>query len=162
MNLPRAALSLCLSLTTSVAFAQTVCSTCEDCTQALAAANADVRLGGDLPLRGAGPCITVRGENARLDGARHVVLAQPAGGVGVRVEGAGANVRNLRVTGAATGVAVAARDVTLYQVVTEARAQRLRTPPQRAALPVTCRSRVRLWQRVLSARACATQRAPAT
>jgi hypothetical protein len=121
VTLPRAAFALCLTLTPTLAFAQSTCSTCEDCTQALAAPHADVRLGGDLPLRGAGPCITVRGEGAHFDGARHVILAQPAGGIGVRVEGVGAVVRNLRVTGAATGVAVAARDVTLYQVVTEAR-----------------------------------------
>lgn len=119
----RAALSLALSLAPALAAAQTAttCDSCASCTQALAADGADVKLAGDLPLRGAGPCVVVHGANARLDGGQHVILAQPAGGVGVRVEGAGAVVRNLRVTGAATGVAVAAADVTLYQVVTEAR-----------------------------------------
>jgi hypothetical protein len=82
---------------------------------------ADVKLSADLPLQGEDACVIVRGTNAHFDGAQHVLLAQPTGGIGVRVEGAGAVLRNLRVTGATTGVVVAASDVTLYQVVTEAR-----------------------------------------
>ena len=69
------------------------CSTCEACTAALAAPNAQVELSGDLALRGAGPCVVIRGAGARLNGLGHVLLAQPGGGVGVRVEAADVNVR---------------------------------------------------------------------
>lgn len=99
------------------------CSTCEACTAALAAPNAQVELTGDLALRGAGPCVVIRGAGARLNGLGHVLLAQPGGGVGVRVEAADVNVRSLRVTGADVGVAVVgASDVTLYALTVEARA----------------------------------------
>ena len=120
------AFALALALCPALAAAQATCDSCASCTEALAAPNAAVQLAVDLPLRGDAPCVVLRGAGARFDGANHVVLAQPAGGVAVRVAAVGANVRNLRITGADTGVEVAAADVTLYQVVTEARAMGVR------------------------------------
>lgn len=101
--------------------AQAACSSCEDCTTQLASANAEVTLANDLALRGEGPCVVMRGEGVRFNGGGHIVLAQPRGGVGVRIEAARAGLRSLRVTGADTGVVVAAAEVTLYNLIVEAR-----------------------------------------
>lgn len=122
--LSRIALVASLVAAAPAAWAQAPqCSTCEACTAALAAPDAQVDLAGDLALHGAGPCVVIRGEGARLNGLGHVLLAQPGGGVGVRVEAANVNVRSLRVTGADVGFAVVgAHDVTLYAVTAEARA----------------------------------------
>ncbi len=122
----RSALAVALAavLAPSAAFAQDLqCNTCEDCTRLLATADARVDLGADLSLRGDGPCVVIRGAGARLNGHGHVILAQPGGGVGVRVEAANVGARRLRVTGADVGVVVSnAHDVTLYDVTVEARA----------------------------------------
>ncbi|MFO0644880.1 MAG: hypothetical protein U0326_01500 [Polyangiales bacterium] len=119
------ATSLAASLASTAALSQDLqCRTCEDCSQLLSTPNARVELGTDLALHGAGPCVVIRGEGARFNGHGHVILAQPAGGVALRVEAANAVARHLRVTGADVGVElVGARDATLYDITAEARAK---------------------------------------
>ncbi len=79
--------------------------------------HARVELVADLDGPAGAPCIVVRGEQAQLNARGHTLRAA---GVGVRVEGRGARVRNLHVTGGSTGFVLAAPDAaTLYHVATE-------------------------------------------
>jgi hypothetical protein len=115
-----------LSLMGARASAQVPCSSCEQCTAALASANANVQLGGDLRVEGAGPCITVAGERARLDGGEHLLRAAN-GATAIRVTGASALVRNVHVAGAEVGVeVVGARGVTLFHSTFETRGTAVR------------------------------------
>jgi hypothetical protein len=100
----------------------TGCDSCESCTTALAAPQARVALSRDLEATGAGPCIVVRGVGAQIDGREHAIRAGAVGvPVGVRVEGPGAFVRNVRVVGTAVGIEVAgAAHVTLFHDTIEA------------------------------------------
>jgi hypothetical protein len=108
------------------ASAQVPCSSCEQCTTALASANANVQLGGDLRVEGAGPCITVAGEHARLDGGEHLLRAAN-GATAIRVTGASALVRNVHVAGGEVGVeVVSARGVTLFHDTFETRGTAVR------------------------------------
>lgn len=118
----RTALVVALCLSAPSAFAQSLqCHTCADCTQLLAAPDARVELTADLTFSGNEPCLDVRGANARFNGLHHTIRAQPAAVVAVRVSAAGANLRNLQLAGADTGLLLqGARDVTAYDITVDA------------------------------------------
>jgi hypothetical protein len=81
-----------------------------------------VEVTGDFDVTGPGPCVVVRGAGAQLNGQEHTIRTQGLGGVAVRIEGAGASVRNLQTHAVSVGVEVAgAQDVTLYHLRIEAR-----------------------------------------
>lgn len=121
-----ALVAFALSTVSASGYAQIPCSSCEQCTAALASANANVQLGGDLRVEGAGPCITVAGEHARLDGGEHLVRAAN-GATAIRVTGASALVRNVHVTGGEVGIeVVGARGVTLFHDTFETRGTAVR------------------------------------
>ncbi|MEI2779696.1 MAG: hypothetical protein V9G19_27815 [Tetrasphaera sp.] len=95
------------------------CNDCASCTAALAAENARVTLGGDLTHTGDGACVTIAGEGAQLNGLGRTLRGRA--GIGVRVTGRGATVRNLTVDGLSMGVEVAADRVTVFHVTASAR-----------------------------------------
>ena len=92
------------------------CDSCEACTAALGVTEARVEMSGDLVHEGDGPCIVIRGADARLDGLERDI--RPVGGtatVGVRIEADGVLVRNVHVMGADVGIEVAgSKRVTLF------------------------------------------------
>ena len=92
------------------------CASCAACTDALGVSEAKVELSGDLVHEGDGPCIVIRGADARLDGLeRDIRSLGGANTVGVRVEADGVIVRNVHVVGAEVGIQVeSARRVTLF------------------------------------------------
>ncbi len=93
-----------------------VCDSCASCTEKLAASKAHVVLANDVAQTGQGACVVVRGDGAQLDGFEHLIKASP-GGTAVRVEAANVLVKNLHVTGGATGVEIAsAARTTVFHV----------------------------------------------
>lgn len=85
---------------------EAVCDSCAACSAALAVPRVRVVLGKDVEAAGEAACVVVRGAGAQLDGLEHTIRAA-AGGVAVRVEAAGALVKNLHVEGGAEGIDVA-------------------------------------------------------
>jgi len=77
---------------------------------------AKVELSSDIVHDGGGPCIVIRGADARLDGLERDIRPLNAGDpVGVRIEADGVLVRNVHVIGAEIGIQVAgSKRVTLF------------------------------------------------
>lgn len=112
------------ALTPAPAAAQfaTRCSSCESCTAALATTGARAELSDDIVHEGGGPCVVIKGQDARLDGLERDIRS--VGGkspVAVRVEASGVLVKNVQVAGADVGIEVAgAKQVTLFHNTVEA------------------------------------------
>ncbi len=117
----RAVVVVAVLLCASTAWGQfaPACDSCGSCTDRLATDHARAELTADLDAAGVSPCIVLRGDQAELNGRGHILRA---GDLGVRVEGRGAQVRNLQVAGAHTAFVIASPSgATLYHVTAAAR-----------------------------------------